>query len=253
MKILIIISVIFIYSFSCAYALAYAPKELQVGEKFIYKVKWMGIPVGEIKAVVEAETFFQKREVFIIRCYVQTNRFMSMIYRIRDRFVSYIDKKELVPVRLEVSRREGFYKKDAVTLFDHNKGKAYFHNFLDDSSKEYDIPPEVQDIVSIFYRLRHKEIIFDEEHRYDVAFAETVFSIFGTAEEKMKISLSSGDSACVYFAEPYAKIGGDKLNHGSMSTYISADEYQIPYRVVLCAPLFTKVTATLIESAALQS
>ena len=69
----------------------------------------------------------------------------------------------------------------------------------------------------------------------------------------MTISLSSGNSACVYFAEPYAQIGEKKLNHGSMSTYITADEYQIPYRVVLRAPLFTKVTATLIESAALQS
>jgi len=249
-KILIFVCIVIVHSFSSAGA--YTPNELQVGERYVYTIKWLGIPVGEIKAVVEAETVIKGREVFIIQCYAQTNKWMSLIYKIQDRFVSYIDKERLVPLKLKVSRREGSYKKDAVTVFDHENGKAYFHNFLDNSYKEYDIPPEVQDIISIFYKLRHHKIVLDKAHYYDVAFAETVFSISGTASTKRTIKLPTGRRASVFYAEPYAKIRRKEIKDGTMSTYISSDGYQIPYRIVLKAPLFTKVTATLTEATALR-
>ncbi|MBU1864675.1 MAG: DUF3108 domain-containing protein [Candidatus Omnitrophica bacterium] len=225
----------------------YAGKEFYIGETYRYNVKWIKLSVGTITVEVTGEATINGRGVYVLEFNGQTNRAASVIYRIRDRIVSYIDKEDHIPLKLEVSRREGSYKKDAVTLFDYKKKKAYFHNFLDKSSKAYDIPSDVHDILSVFYHLRFNPITLNEEQRYEVTFAETIFSIFGTARRKKQIKLAQGKRVFAYYAEPYAKIGTREVKDGAVSVYISADEYQVPVCIVLKAPLFTRITAKLCE------
>lgn len=224
---------------------------ITVGEHHVYKVKWLGLTVGQFEVTVLREDTFQGRQVYVIEMRGGTNRFCSHIYRIRDHFVSYIDKETFRPLKLEVSRREGGYKKDAVTLYFHDEGKAYFHNYLDKSSKEYDIPKDIYDVIGVFFRLRAEQVQLKKEITYDVDFGETIFSASGMAEKKEKIKLPNGKKVMAYFAEPKAYVGSEEVKDGSVRAYFSSDVYTIPLYITLKAPLFTKITATLETGTAL--
>lgn len=217
----------------------------EIGESFTYSIKWLGITVGHMSATVTGEEMINEREVYVIELSGSTNAFASLIYRIRDSFVSYVDKETLVPLKLEVSRREGFYKKDAVTIFDHEKKKAYFHNYLDKSSKEYDLPDDVYDIVSVFYSLRRKNIQLGDECIFNVAFAETVFTVSGHAQEEHTFKLNKDKRIKAYYTEPIAHVGSKQVTDGRVSALFSATNNHVPLRFELKAPLFTKITATL--------
>ncbi len=224
---------------------------VKVGEHHTYQITWLGMKVGRLDVVVREETMMKGRPVYVVEMTGGTNRFCSLIYRIKDRFVSYIDKERLVPLKFEVSRREGFYKKDAVTVYDHDKGKAYFRNFLDKSRKEYPIPADVQDIISVFYRLRYDEVILHQQITYQVDFSETIFSAFGTPEAIGNYEVAKGKLIPAYVANPRAKVGDREIKDGAVNALFSADEYKIPLQVTLKAPLFTQLTMTLSEPSSL--
>lgn len=218
-----------------------------VGEKHTYKIRWLGMNVGELTVETIREDIYNARPVYVIVLSGSTNKICSCIYRIRDRFVSYIDKEKLVPLRLEVSRREGFYKKDALTIFDHTQKTAYFENFLDGSKKTYPIPENVQDIISVFYRMRTQNITLEQFMCFDVMFAETVFTAFGTAQKKVSITIN-GKVLSAYYTEPHAKIGTTDVTDGTVEAYFSPDKSYIPLRFEIKAPIFTKITCTLSDT-----
>jgi len=231
----------------CTTSIAWAEEtwNIEIGESFSYKIKWMGVSVGRFEARVAGETVYNDRPVYIMEMIGGTNRWTSMIYRIRDRFVSYVDKEKLVPLKLEVSRREGFYKKDAVTIFDHEKGIASFHNTLDNSRKDFAIPDNVVDLMSVFYQLRHRSISLKELQQFDVIFAETIFTVYGQAEEEAEYKLPNGKHIAAYYSEPWALVDEKVVRDGKVNAYFSNDPFHIPLRITLKAPLFTKITATL--------
>jgi hypothetical protein len=224
---------------------------ITVGEHHNYHIKWLGMNVGRLDVVVREETVLEGRPVYVIEMTGGTNRFCSMIYRINDRFVSYVDKERLVSLKLEVSRREGFYKKDAVTIYDHEKGKAYFHNSLANSSKEYAIPADVQDIISVFFRLRHDTVTLHQQLLYNVDFSETIYSAFGTPEALGNFEIEKGKLIPAFSTNPRAKVGDRELKNGSVSALFSADEYKIPLQITLKAPLFTQLTMTITEASSI--
>jgi hypothetical protein len=204
----------------------------------------MSVPVGQFSASVTGTGTFRGVPVYIIELRGGTNRFASLLYRINDRFVSYVDKKTLRPLKFEESRRERFYKKDAVTVFDRARGKAYFHNYHDGSYKTYAIPEESYDVISVFYHLRRASLSAQMQCAYSVAFAENVFDVWGTLSCVQQLALSDDRNVDVYYTEPCARVADKPVQSGAAGAYISSDE-QIPVRIVVKAPLFTRITAVL--------
>ena len=100
-------------------------------EKLTYVVRWLGIQVGIITASINGMKEINGSKAYELEVTVKTNAFCSAIYKIDDKFVSYMDIKNFYTLRHEVYRREGRYKKDAVTNFDHIAKKAYFKNLID--------------------------------------------------------------------------------------------------------------------------
>jgi hypothetical protein len=214
-----------------------------VGEVFTYHITWLNISVGTLRAHVKDTGTFRGVPVYVIELYGETNRYASLIYRVRDYFVSYVDKVTLKPLKLEETRREGFYKKDAVTVFDHTRGKAYFHNYHDGSYKTYSLPAESYDIVSIFYRMRRASLQAEVECEYIVAFAEEIFHVWGSLS-RAKLALADGSCVDAYYTEPRARIGDKIITDGTAAAFISSESH-IPMRITIKAPLFTRINAVL--------
>jgi hypothetical protein len=214
-------------------------------EKLTYAVKWLGLPVGTITASIKGVETFKDRDAYVLEVMVKTNNFCSAIYKIEDRFVSYMDVREFYTLRHEVYRREGGYKKDAITDFDQDKQKAYFKNFIDGSEKVFDIPPGVQDTLSACYYFMLLPVKLKERIEYAVCNNETNYRLLGVIQSTMLINLPRLGQKEAFLLQPYAKLKSGNVRKGKVSGYFSCDKRRLPLFVVIKAPVFTKVTAIL--------
>ena len=64
-------------------------------ERLTYNVKWLGLPVGNIWASIKGIEKIRGRDAYVLEVVVKTNRFCSAIYKIEDRYVSYLDAEYL--------------------------------------------------------------------------------------------------------------------------------------------------------------
>jgi hypothetical protein len=214
-------------------------------ERLTYSVKWLGIPVGTITASINGIKEVNGRKAYELEVIAKTNAFCSAIYKIDDRFVSYMDTENFYTLRHEVYRREGRYKKDAVTNFDHAAKKAYFKHIADDSYEAIDIPYGVQDTLSACYYFRLLSLSIGDKIEYLVYNNEKIYQLFGTIEAKDYIRLYRLGKRAAFYIQPYAQIEGEQVRKGRVGGYFSADSMRTPLLAAVQAPMLTEVTASL--------
>lgn len=211
-------------------------------ERLIYRVKWLGITAGELIAEIKGKVDWKGRSCYLIEVTGRTVGFVSTFYKVDDLYRSYLDAEHFYSLRFEERRQEGHYRKDAVTDFDHDKGKAYFRNAVDNSEKTFDIPSGVQDSVSAAYMGRLLPLTPGKVFTYKVSNSEKVYDLYVSVTRR-----SRQDQRSVLHLVPFARINGDEFREGRASGYVTDDERRIPLEVVIKAPVFTSVTARLVE------
>ncbi len=218
---------------------------LPENEYLKYTVRWLGIPVGYITASIKGVRILNNRQAYVLEVVVKTNAFCSAIYKIDDRYLSYMDVEDFYTLRHEVYRREGRYKKDAITDFDQVTHRAHFKNLLDGSEKDFDIPPGVQDTLSACYYFRLLPIEIGEQIEYAVCNNESIYRLFGVIESKDFIKVPGLSKRPAFYMQPYAKLKDKKVKKGRVSGYFSTDSQRLPLLAVVQAPMLTEVTASL--------
>ena len=222
-----------------------ASRKLPEYEELTYSVKWLGFPVGTVTARISGIKKIQGRDAYELEIIARTNVFLSHIYPVNDRYVSYVDTENLYTLRHEVYRREGRYKKDAVTDFDQVAHKAYFKNFLDKSEKTIDIPPAVQDPVSMAYFFRTVPLEIGQKKEFCVYNNEATYLLYGVADRKDFVRIPKRGPQEAFHIQPYAKLKGQLVKKGKASGYFSCDEKRIPLIGIVKGPVFTEVVAYL--------
>lgn len=215
-------------------------------ERLVFRVKWLGISVGEITASIEGIKDLEGRAAYRLEATARTNGFCSAIYPVNDRYVSYMDVEKLCTLRHEVYRREGRYRKDAVTDFDIASGKAYFANLLDGSRKVVEVPTGVQDPLTAGYYFRTIPIELGKKIEFKVYNNEQVYDLIGVAERIKDVRLpGSGERREAFYIQPYARLDGNIVKKGRASAYFSRDSSRVPLLVFVKGPVFTEVTGYL--------
>jgi len=222
-------------------------RRLVVGEELTFNVAWLGINVGTCVAKVKGIEAVAGRSAYVVELTARTNDILSKIYPVDDKYTSYIDKEKFITLKHAVHRREGRYKKDAVTIFDYTTNKAYFANSLDGSKKTFDIPGYCQDSLSAAYYFRMLDVKTGDEIEYKVVNNEQVYDIIGVVKNtaRLKIRDKVYDA---FYVEPYAKLKGEKVRKGRAGCWFSCGPARIPVYGIVKAPLFTKVTAALVNT-----
>jgi hypothetical protein len=222
-----------------------AQSRLPEHEKLTYSVRWLGIPVGTITASIKGIKAINGRMAYQLEVTAKTNAFCSAIYRIDDKFVSYMDTENFYTLRHEVYRREGRYQKDAITDFDHENKKAYYQHLPGDSIKTIDVPYGVQDTLSACYYFRLLSLGIGDKIEYSVYNNEKIYQLFGIIEAKDYIRVPILGRKAAFYVQPYAQIEGEQVKKGRVGGYFSADSKRIPLLIAVQAPMFTEITASL--------
>ncbi len=223
-------------------------KTLPLGESLTFRIKWLCIPVATITASIKGIENINGREAYVLEATAKTNKFCSAIYKVEDRYVSYLDKEWLCTLRHEVYRREGRYKKDARTDFDQVNHRAHFKNFLDKSEKDFDIPPGVQDPLSMAYFFRLVPIELGKTIQFSVCNNEGVYSLYGVPESTWLVRVPGSGRMGSFLLQPYAKLDGKDVKKGKAAGYFSCDDRRVPLLASVKGPVFTEVIGYLDKS-----
>ncbi len=220
-------------------------QRLPEGETLTFRVQWMGMAAGEVTVSVKGIKNINGRDAYVLEAVFKSSGFLSAVYKIEDRYVSYMDVEKLHTLRHEVYRREGKFRKDAITEFDQANRKASFKNFVDNSEKTFDIPANVQDTLSALYYFMLVPLKPGEKTEIAVSSNEANYQLLAVVESRAFIKTPALGEKRAFLIQPYAKLKGEKVEKGNLKAYFSCDKRRLPLLAVLQGPVFTEVTLVL--------
>ncbi|MBM3919225.1 MAG: DUF3108 domain-containing protein [Sphingomonadales bacterium] len=199
-----------------------------VGEYLRYRLHYgfVDAGVGELK-VMEEPVVMQGQPCYHIVATGTTTRSFDWIYRVRDRYESYVTLGGMVPLLFKRDIYEGgFAYRDAYS-FDHNARRAT------SDGKQYVVPENVQDVVSAFYTARSLDFsqavagqIFELPLFLDHELHRFIFRFKG----RKTISTDAGTFRALVFM-PVVMKGRVFSSQDDLVVYISDDANKIPLQI----------------------
>lgn len=224
----------------------------KVGERFSYRVSWIGIPVAYLRSWVVGEIQLYGRPVYHIVVSVKTARWLDLIFKVRDRFDTFIDTEALIPLRSERIAREGGYYADEVMTYDHGLGRARYHSRRNGSVKHYTVPRGILDAVGAFYWFRRvPRVRVGKRIPIMVMYDEKNWPLAVDVERQEELSLPDIGKVEALRLKPVfrkRKIERDTerlVKQSRVRVWISHDEDRIPLKLMSKVPFFGSVDAKL--------
>jgi len=214
-------------------------------EKLIYGVKWRGIPIGEIRLMVDGLYQLNNgRRVYRLVYEASTNPLFDTVYKVRDQIVSYFDCQELIPWKTEKHLREGGYRRQEIIELDRENNQAIY--LTSQPLEIAEIKPGAQDILSCFYYYRTKDIETGKSERMFVFSDRKNWNLELKALQKKRINTYLGKFDSILVA-PEAKFRGVFFRKAKMQLYLKDDKSKIPLVITAKRSFFGSITATLMR------
>jgi hypothetical protein len=208
------------------------------GEVIEFKMTYGFFTVGKGAARIDHEYHkMNDRYCFKVDVSGKTVGMVDWVADIDDKWGAYIDTAALVPHQFYRKIREGRYRKDEWTNFDHSRRKievkAIGRNGKVREPKYYDAPPDVRDMIGGFLYMRIMD--FSKLRVNDTV---TVNGFFEDEFYKLKIIYRGKDTVKLRVGKVRALVftpvmPANKLFDGedSITAYFSDDKNRIPLKI----------------------
>jgi hypothetical protein len=202
-------------------------KAFGVGERLVFDVNYGVVTAGEAVMAIPSYDTVAGRQCYRVEFTVNSLASFSWIYKVEDRYLTFIDVDAIIPWKFEQHIREGGYRRDFIAEFDQVRHVAKT------TEGEYQIPPAVHDIMSAFYFARLMDFssakpgdIFPLYNFYKDRSHELGVKFLGRAE----LEVEAGTFRTIV-VEPLVKEGGLFKSEGRIVVWLTDDERRIPVRV----------------------
>lgn len=205
-------------------------KCVQAGEQLKFKVYYnlsaLWVAAGEANFTTKQETL-NGRQVFHITGDGATYKSYDWIFRVRDRYETFVDVETLLPQKFIRNVDEGGYKFTNNVTFDQEQRKAY------SNKKTFDVPQCVQDVLSAIYYARnidYGKYKPGAKIPFSMFLDDQVYNLYIRYVGKEKIKTKYGTFNAIKISPLLIKgtifSGGEK-----MMVWVSDDDNHIPLRV----------------------
>jgi hypothetical protein len=204
-------------------------KAFQVNEKLRYRVTYGLVDAGE--ATMELKTSTKKganRETIQAVGIGKTLGGFNSVFKVYDRYESYIDKKGIFPWYFVRRVNEGGYTVNQDYTFKHDKLKVN-----NGKGKEFAIPMAIQDMVSSFYYARtltFKGIAKGKTFSFKCFMDDEIYNLKIKYIGDEIIRIRKGKFSCHKFV-PVVQTGRYFKSESDLVFYITKDENKIPVLV----------------------
>ena len=198
-----------------------------VGERLVFDVTYGLITAGEAVMSVPSYDSVWGRKCYRVAFSVNSLPSFSWIYKVEDRYLTFVDVETIAPWRFEQHIREGSYRRDFVAEFDQINRLA----ITKDST--YETPQYVHDIMSAFYYTRTLD--FTDARPGD---SDTLYNFYKNKSHELlvrflgrqELEVAAGTFRTIV-VEPLVKEGGLFKSEGRIVVWLTDDERKIPVRV----------------------
>jgi len=197
------------------------------GEKLTFQLNYGFVTAGVAIMHIPRIKRISGRSAYHITFEVNSVSSFDWIYKVRDRYETYLDVKGIFPWRFEQHIREGGFVRDFSAFFDQRKGKAKT------SEGEYEIPEYVNDIVSAFYFSRvidYSEMKVDDKIHLKNFYKDKVYDLDVKFLGRETVDVPAGKFDCIII-EPLVQEGGLFKHEGNIIIWLSDDSLKMPVKV----------------------
>jgi hypothetical protein len=225
-------------------ALAEPSQEIRVGEKLVYEVSWMGVPVGIGELEVREKRVLDGRAAFHVVAAAGTNEFLSKIYPVRDEMHSWIDAETLQSLRFVKKASEGFYRADERVVYDAGKKKGYYESLRSGEKKEFDIAVPVHDVISAFFWARRQTLTPGKSMKTTVNNGEKDYTLEIDVLRREAKELRGQGVVDTILIEPKTRLEGVLDKRGRVWVHLENNPARVPI-VITFKTLFGPIVGVL--------
>ena len=200
------------------------------GEKMTFKVYynlnfvWINAGNANFSATTED---LNGHKVYHIIGDGKTSKSYEWVYKVKDRYETFIDKETMLPQKFVRNVNEGGTKIQQDVSFDHKKGKAT------SNKKVYEIPKCTQDVLSTIYFARnidYSKFKPGDKIPFSMFLDDKVYNLYikyvGKEEIKTKLGTFRSIKIVPLLIEGTIFDGGEK-----MTVWVSDDANHVPLRI----------------------
>ena len=201
-------------------------------ERLVYKANDLGIAIGEFIILNKGRAVWKGRDTYYFELIVKTLPFFAKIFNTKDRYVTYLDRKELVVLRHEEYIKGGTIMESAVD-FDYQNHTAFYKNFIDLQEEKVAIPDKVLDVLSGGFYLRMIPWQLGDTVEVKIYADGKIYDFIGLLHSKTAVNLPPYGKQEAHFLKPYVFLNEKQVKQISADVFFSTTVPRKPLRAVL--------------------
>ncbi|MGB9716172.1 MAG: DUF3108 domain-containing protein [Thermodesulfovibrionales bacterium] len=198
-------------------------------ERFLYDIYWLGIYAGS----AALETSLEK-DTLRISSRANSSPFISTFYTVEDYAESLV--KDGRTVHFRIKQREGRYRSNKETIFDVDKGKIIYFDYLKSKKKEHDLNCIIWDVISGFFYLRTQPLIVGKTVYINVFDSNKFLKAEVSVLRKEKIKVKGVEVSTIVI-KPDLKSEGLFHRKGDIFIWLTDNEKKVPVKIETKVPI----------------
>ena len=203
------------------------------GEWFRFRVHYGLMNAGYATLEVK-ETTFKNQPVFHLVGQGKSTGVVHVFFKVNDNYESFIHRDTGQPLRFIRQIDEGGHTRDLLVDFDHKNRLARVHNRKYDEHHTYEIPPNVQDMISSFYHLRNEldveNLKVGQMHSIKMFLDDESFDFQLKFLGREVLNTKLGNIAALKF-QPYVLAGRVFEKKEGLTIWVSDDKNRMPLKI----------------------
>ena len=216
------------------------------GEQLVFDVYLSVLKVGLATMTIRDIVDINGRRAYHIVLENRTTKSYSKVFKVDDRFETFLDTETLAPLKFVRKLEEGNYSCSETTAFDHKKLEAHFESHSKKRKLSFPIKPGTQDTLSIFYLMRTMKIELGKPLIFDMMSDEKVYKLSMKPLRRTRTPIYRGDTYNTIQFIPRAEFNGDLFTKGRGWLWLSDDERKLPVLFRASLP-FGSITFALVK------
>lgn len=204
------------------------------GERLTFNVGYKFIIAGTATMQIGAQpATVGGRPCYEVAFNVTTTPNFDKVFKVRDRYRTYIDADGIFPWRFEQTVREGKYSRDFSANIDQRSHVAKT------TEGSFRIPPFIHDILSAFYYVRTLNLgsmSKGQSFQLQNFYGKQAYALRVKVLGKDRVKVDAGTFDCVV-VEPMVQEGGLFKSEGRIIVWLSNDALKVPVKVSAKVPV----------------
>jgi len=233
--------ILFLFISALAFSQSVKPETINSKKKLAFKGgEWLKFRMSYsntfnagFSTIEVRETKNLDKDAFHIIGTGKSTGLVSLFFKVKDDYQTFIYKETLKPYRFIRKINEGGYTKDKEITFDYDTKQAIVKNNKHNTETKHPINDEIQDLLSSLYFLRNQKLNtlkVGEEIELLMFFDQEIhnFKLLFLGEEVIKTKFGKVNSLAF---RPMVQAGRVFKEQESVTVWISNDDNKIPLRI----------------------